>query len=191
MGVAGNIPTATGESEGGSEGGSNDGGAGLSAGAIAGIAIGSAAFMALVTGAVAFFFFRRLRDQLHRRSPDVPPSEPGPATTEAQKPALLPTAVAAQKTPSPPPTTVSDGPPAAHAFSVRDSVVDNSSVGGATAVEPGTPAVQGTAVPGRGTNQGVGVAEARGTQILEAPGIVPYEMPADEPPRVDRGWRGV
>lgn len=175
------MPTATGESE----GGSNDDGAGLSAGAIAGIAIGSAAFMALVTGAVAFFFFRRLRNQL-LRSPDAPPSDLGPVTTEAQKPALLPAAVAAQKTPSPPPTTGSDVPPAAHAVSVRDSVVDNSSVGGATAVEPGTPAMQGTAVPGRGTNQGVGVVEARGTQILEAPGIVPYEMPADEPPRADR-----
>ena len=182
MGVAGNAPTATGGSEGsegGSSGGSNDGGAGLSAGAIAGIAIGSAAFMALVTGAVAFFFFRRLRDQLVRRSPDAPPSDPGLATTEVQKPAVSPPAMAVQKTPSPPPAS------ADHGVSVQDIVVDNSSVGGATAVDPGTPAVQGMVVPGRRADQ-VGMVEARDTQILEAPGYVPYEMPADEPARAGR-----
>lgn len=185
------MPTATGDpegSEGGSEGGSNDDGAGLSAGAIASIAIGSAAFMALVTGAVAFVFFRRLRDQLLHRSPDVPPSDPGLATTETHKPGLSPAAAAAQKTPSPPPTTGSSGWPAPvsadYGVSVRDSAVDSRSMGGATAVDPGTPAVPGMAMPGGRTNQEVGVVEVRDTQILEAPGYVPYEMPANEPPRV-------
>ena len=195
--IEGIVPTETSspdytdgdEDDGGSDNVS-DVGSGLSAGAIAGIAIGSAAFMALVTGAVAFFFFRRLRDQLlHRTSPEPPPPGPSSTVADAQKPAPPSPAVAPQKTPSPSPTSGSRASPPPAAAADRgtvpgsDSVVEGS-MGGATAVDlgsPAVPAVQGVAASGPAKNQGDEVAEVRGREILEAPGYVPYEMAANEP----------
>ena len=166
--------------------GGGGGGANLSGGAIAGIVIGTAAFVALVAGLVAYLFFRRLINRL-KPEPQLgasDPSSPSPATgaaavagTKEQAPEQAPEQAAAMKSEF---EQQQQGgnlayiPPAA-------AQEPGSLYAGSTAYDPSSafmsPVAQ-TGSPAGGVAIGQ-VPEAHGQPVHEAPGTIAYEMPGD------------
>ncbi|KEZ39768.1 hypothetical protein SAPIO_CDS9730 [Scedosporium apiospermum] len=167
-------------------GGGGGGGVNLSGGAIAGIVIGTAAFVALVAGLVAYLFFRRLINRL-KPEPQLgasDPSSPSPATgaaalagTKEQTPEQAPEQAAAMK------SEFEQQQQGGHLAYIPPAAAQEpgSLYAGSAAYDPSSafmsPVAQ-TGSPAGGVAIGQ-VPEAHGQPVHEAPGIIAYEMPGD------------